>query len=96
MIEFEEVKIKNGFIGLLNNIHKGGFSVYCALLAYSESDRFEIMSEVSLRELASVTGYSIEHVRRILRALEKESIIKRYYKSPGTVLGRVQKYEIIV
>ncbi len=93
MIVFEEVKIKNGFIGLLNSIHKGGFSVYCALLAYCDNeDDSALESEVSLRELASVTGYSIEHVRRILRAMEKDSIIKRLHKESG----RVQKYEIIV
>jgi len=91
MIAFEDVKIKNGFIAILNTIHKGGWSVYCALLAYCENED-ELEAEVTLKELGSITGYTIESVRQILRALEQENIIKRLHREQG----RTQKYEIII
>lgn len=78
MSEIELTVLKYPFRGFLlalfHKIHPSAFPILFALLCFSDDDEVAI---VSVSELGKCSGLSITTVKRILRRLKEEGIIKR-------------------
>lgn len=66
-IDVDELQITT-----MNEIGKGGWSIYCVLLINANEEH---MVNITLRKISEVTGYTVEHVRRIMNKLIENRVI---------------------